>query len=274
MLKQDLHTSTNDLLVVLERFEQVVDGQFDVIKVNLANARKGTPTIHSSLFQLLHRHISAKAIKYVKETHDRYLPVGPRTKPKSPIPATCDCDSMNTSGYPCIHIIQDAITANRSLIPRQFHQHWHLYKVNDRPPPIDPTLLIQDPAQVRRRGRPTGATNFSQITSTPVTSTQVTQFSLDPLTQKLTPFERSTQREPSAHEYVLEGPRGGLSGRGGRARIRGAGPGRPRGSRARGGARGQGRGRGRGQTADELETSEASETAVSEYFGNDQSESA
>lgn len=38
-----------------------------------------------------------------------------------------------------------------------------------------------------------------------------------------------------SHEYVAEGPRSGLSGRGGRARLRGAGPGRPRGSRARGG---------------------------------------
>jgi hypothetical protein len=114
----------------------------------------------------------------------------------------------------------------QGLLPELFHPHWHLYALGDAPP-IDPVLLIQDPLPIRRRGRPAGATNFSQAPSTQAPSTQ---------DDVLTPFDRSTQREPSSYEYMAEGPRGGLGGRGGRARLRGARPGRPRGSRARGGA--------------------------------------
>ncbi|KAJ5316909.1 hypothetical protein N7508_001417 [Penicillium antarcticum] len=46
----------------------------------------------------------------------------------------------------------------KSFKPELFHQHWYLYSVST--PPIDPLLLLQDPLQVRRRGRPQGARNF------------------------------------------------------------------------------------------------------------------
>lgn len=163
---------------------------------------------------------------------------------------------MNTTGFPCIHIIQEAIQADRGLVPQQFHPHWHLYAIEDAPP-IDRILLVQDPLPVRRRGRPAGAMNFSQATSTQATSSQILSIPEPPLSQ----FDRSTQREPSAYEYVAEGPRGGRGGRGGRGRIRGTGAGRPRGSRARGGVSkakgGRSRGRRRGQTAEDAEDSHA-----------------
>jgi hypothetical protein len=57
------------------------------------------------------------------------------------------------------------------------------------------------------------------------------QLSPNPLTQESEPplsqFDRSTQRKPSTHEYIAEGPSGGRGGRSGRSRIRGAGLGCP-----------------------------------------------
>jgi hypothetical protein len=95
---------------------------------------------------------------------------------------------------------------------------------------------------VRRRGRPRGArNNIRPATQVTATQTQIpSSQSIVPSTQipeengPLTPFERSTQREPSAHEHVL-------------AEVTGRGRGRGRG-RAQGGGGGRRRGRGRGSS--------------------------
>lgn len=119
---------------------------------------------------------------------------------------------------------------------------------------------------MRRRGRPAGSTNFSQLPSTQQTI-QSTPSS----------FDRLTQREQLAHKYVAEGPTGGRGGRRGRVRLLGAQARRPRESRARGdarsGARGRGacsrgRGRSRGRATNLSDTSEAEAETETEIDAN------
>ncbi|CRL17567.1 unnamed protein product [Penicillium camemberti] len=160
---------------------------------------------------------------------------------KPPIPPLYTCNSKHTSGYPCIHIIKEYEDEHKYLEPELFHQHWHLHRISA--PPINPILLLQEPLQVRRRGRPRGARNFiSQSTTQQAIqeSTQDILSSPDPLTQ-----DRSTRREPSAFEHVLsqEGGRG-------RGRRRGRGRGTSSGETASAeptSTEEQGRGRGRGR---------------------------
>lgn len=215
MLKQDLQVSTNDLLLVLRAFKRVVNRQFSKIQYRIANQKITRPTkAVPRLYQLLSRRVSVRAITLTREVYDRYLPEG--AEGKQPIPPNCDCNSKNTSGIPCIHIQRRYGDDHKQLEPDLFHQHWHLYGVDDAPP-IDPTLLIQDPLRARRRGRPRGARNLP--------STQNTQSSPDPLTQ-----DSSIHRDPSSWEVS-------------RGRVRGTGRGRGRGR-----GTGHGRGRGRGET--------------------------
>ncbi|KAJ6031661.1 hypothetical protein N7540_002393 [Penicillium herquei] len=239
MLKQDLHVSNHDLLVVFTRFEQVVERQFTKIQVNRSLARRQRPITPSFLFQLVSCQVSKKAINLVIKLMNYYLPISEDdddTKKKAPIPLICDCDALNTTGVPCIHTIQESLELSRPFTIELFHRQWWLYGDTKDIPPIDPILLINNPNTVRARGRPAGATNFSQATSS----------------------QASTQQDPSGWELMSYGPQGGLGGRGGRAWAQGAAPGRPQGSGVdrqrgqgpprgqRGSRRGQGRQRGHG----------------------------
>ncbi|KAJ5504744.1 hypothetical protein N7463_007618 [Penicillium fimorum] len=198
------------------------------------------PTDLTFIYQLLGKRISRKAISYVQAIEKIYLPP---SDGKPPIPPICDCNSKETAGYPCIHIIKKHLDEKRQLSPSLFHQQWHLY------------------ALIRRRGRPRGARNNirppAQVPATqsdaammqaPLTQVPSSQ-SVVPSTQitddnePLTPFERSTRREPSGHEIIAAA----ITGRG-RGQSRGRG--RGRGGRGTGGTQGSSdgaaRGRGRG----------------------------
>lgn len=275
LLKQDLYVSTKDLLAVIVNFEMVIERQYRKNMAAIASERIRRPTDLAFIYQLLGMRISHKAIHYVKVIEKLYLPPGDK---KPPIPPICDCNSKDTTGYPCIHVIKRHLDENRQLSPSLFHQQWHLYKLGEAPP-IDPRLLIQDPLPVRRRGRPRGArNNIRPVTQVPATQSNATMTqvpsthilssqSIVPSTQitdddePLTPFERSTQREPSGHEIIAAA----VTGRG-RGQSRGRG--RGRGGRGTGGTQGSGdgaaRGRGRGRGARGSQVTRATQPAEPE----------
>lgn len=142
------------------------------------------PTTVNPLFVRLSKRISVRAIVYVEELIKRYLPKGAEGKP--PIPPICNCRSVETAGYPCIHLIIQHQRENISFELSDFHHQWHLYELGAAPA-IDPLLLVQDPLPIRGRGRPRGAGNLFR--PTPASSSR----------QDIS-FNRSTQREPSAFE--------------------------------------------------------------------------
>lgn len=197
-------------------------------------------TNQSSLYTKLTYLISSRAIKHVESIRHYYLPEG---QGKPLIPPNCTCRSKETTGFPCIHLIKQYQDTHQSFEPELFHQQWHLYKLGEAPP-IDPLLLVRDPPPVRRRGRPCGAANFVQP-SQALNLQQGTQQSTQQSTHNII-FDRSTQREPSAFEYILPPQERGHGGHGQCGRRR-AGPGRPPGRSRRGG---QGHTRGRGGRGD------------------------
>ncbi|OGE47089.1 hypothetical protein PENARI_c066G04429 [Penicillium arizonense] len=250
LLKQDLQVSTNDLLVVLRTFENAVKLQFRKATDAIENEkiRSSTDSRWKHLFRLVVGRVSAKAMGYTKDVYNRFLPEADN---KPLIPLLCRCNSKNTAGFPCIHLIRQYEEEKKSFEPELFHQHWHLYSVSA--PPINPLLLLQDPLQVRRRGRPQGARNFIGGGESTQASTQ----------------DASTQRDPSGFELIL-------SQEGGRGRGRGRGRGGTQqasqgvgiasstaqeaqqasqeGGRGRGRARGRGTGRGGTQQASQGDT--------------------
>jgi hypothetical protein len=161
LIKQDLQVSVNDLLVVLRVFSRAVNLQFNKVKHKIHADKIRKLTVIDTLYKLLVGRISSKAIQHTQAVFATYLPEG---EDKPQIPHVYNCNSKETSGFPCIHMLKqydDAEdTQNRMLKPKLFHQHWHLYSI-DAAPPINLLLLLQDPLRVRRRGRPRGARNFA-----------------------------------------------------------------------------------------------------------------
>ncbi|CAI7615894.1 unnamed protein product [Penicillium viridicatum] len=76
LLKQDLHVSTNDLLVVLQNFKRVVDRQFARIQYEIESEKIRRPTELSPRDKLLINRIPSRANQHVKDVVIRYLPKG------------------------------------------------------------------------------------------------------------------------------------------------------------------------------------------------------
>lgn len=130
------------------------------------------------------------------------------------IPFDLDCTghTKQNTGLSCIHIIKECVENNEPLQLYHFYSHWRLRDPEEYQP-INPRLLVLNPAVCRTRGRPRGASNLP-------TASQASTAEPD----------QSTEREPSQHEYVLADEN--LSLRCGRGRGRGR--------------HGRGHGRGRG----------------------------
>lgn len=122
LLKKDLPTSVNDLLVVLTLFERVVKRQYTSINQTIEAERIRRPTAPLSLYHLLVYQISSRAIQHVEDIRKQYL----EGENRPPISLICNCRSRETTGYPCIHLIVEHLDENKSFEPSYFHQQWHL----------------------------------------------------------------------------------------------------------------------------------------------------
>ena len=120
LLKQDLQVSTNDLLVVLRTFENAVKLQFQKVTAKIENekVRRSTDSRWKQLFRLVLRRISAKAMEHTKDVYNRFLLVSDK---KPPIPPLCRCNSLNTAGFPCIHLIMQYEVEKKSFKPELFY---------------------------------------------------------------------------------------------------------------------------------------------------------
>ena len=130
LLKQGLRVSNHDLLGVLRSFNRSVEYQFSKIQYGIEEQKIRRLAYIPQLYKLLYTRISIRAIKLTKAVYARYLPLG---DDKPLVPPICTCNSKETAGFLCIHIIQQYNTEQRSLEPALYHQHQHLDSV-DAPP--------------------------------------------------------------------------------------------------------------------------------------------
>lgn len=121
LLKRNLYTSTNDLLKVLESFEDTIKRQFANIRHQIAIEQHRLPTRLNPLYKIIIKRISNRAIQHIKAVANRHLPEG--VDGKAPIPLICLCNSSNTTGFPYIHLIKQYQDEHRSFEPDLFHQH-------------------------------------------------------------------------------------------------------------------------------------------------------
>lgn len=73
LLKKDLPTSVNDLVVILTLFERVVKRQCTSINQTIEAERIRRPTASSSLYHLLVYQVSSRAIKHAEDVRKQYL---------------------------------------------------------------------------------------------------------------------------------------------------------------------------------------------------------
>ena len=77
-------------------------------------------------------------------------------------------------GLPCKHEIQTLLFATEALKRDHIHPHWWLDPlVEERP--VDPATVVQEPIQVRQRGRPTEASTRQDLSQWELALNQVRQ---------------------------------------------------------------------------------------------------
>lgn len=152
--------STNDLLSSTLSFKRTIEVQDTIINDRLEADRNHQPIkLLIPLYWDVLTKISSFALNKVHDIYSCYLPIPERgPNKKRPIPLEYTKTIQSTLGLPCIHTIKDCIDAGQSLQLDDFHRHWRIMaEVNMEP--IDPQLLVLEPAVIRPRGRPRGATN-------------------------------------------------------------------------------------------------------------------
>ena len=92
--------------------------QFNKITAKIENEKVRRSTNLWRLFKLVDRRVSLKAIELTKDVYNRYLP---KAEDKPPVPPICRCNSKNTAGFPCIHLIMQYEEEEKSFEPELFH---------------------------------------------------------------------------------------------------------------------------------------------------------
>ena len=174
LLKRDLRSSQMNLLHVFQSFEITVKRQHTQIYQKAEEQRIRAPARFKAtpLLTRVVRRISWYAISSIQELIDRHLPPGPE---KDPFSKTC-IGCFKAFGYPCIHLIQQALAADRPLEMSDFHLQWHLYQHSEAPP-ITIDLRVREPEPATRRGRPPGAPNAPKSSGRDRTGTEIMEAS-------------------------------------------------------------------------------------------------
>ena len=130
-------------------------------------------------------------------------------------------------GLPCKHELQEFLFAKESLKRDHLHPHWWLDPLVDARP-VDPLTVVQNPIQVRRRGRPIETSTRRDLSQWELALNQVSQREQREREQE-EQREAEEQREEEGLASQATGQRGGRGrsrgrGRGGRQRARAAHP--------------------------------------------------
>lgn len=154
LLKRDLEVSTNDLLETVRSFERTILQLYHRVQSLIARDRSQTfSALNISLFAEVHGKISSFALFKAFDSYKKIV-ASPRIEDGL---HTHEGITFKSQGLPCIHAI---LTLHHRHLPLQmhhFHRQWWIQPLSQEP--LDPRLLVQDPAVIRTRGRPTGAQN-------------------------------------------------------------------------------------------------------------------
>lgn len=261
-LKRGLRSSTCDLLAALLSFEVTIVRQFEEIQAVVTNQLLKRQLSAPSLVQAgILKDVSKYAIEKVMKLFKRFLPPGP-DKPRVP-ETPCECDSVNTSGFPCIHLIHEYWRDGKSFTAAHFHSHYRLRESSTTPGFNDLALIGQPRVVLQNRGgQRAEGTSTRRLASAFEVADQQENAALARMARESRAATQETvstqdtvtaQVEDIAEARAITGnsrgrgaKRGQSQGRGGR---RGGGASRGRG-RGRGAQRG--RGRGRASVADTL----------------------
>ena len=130
-------------------FQNTLSLQRGKIDGLIANQLVKTRLAAPILVQEVLKKVSTFIINKVMRLFAIYLPPG-LTKP--PVPEGCECESVNTSGFLCIHLIQEYWEAKRSFSIQHFHRHWRLAEVS--PSEFNPdTARVREPYVIIRGGK-------------------------------------------------------------------------------------------------------------------------
>lgn len=247
-LKRGLMSSTGDLKTVVDSLELLLVNQYQDYVLAIESAKARLPhSLQLPLLRELVGHVTPFALLRILDQFHMLTRGGPLTR--------CTKTYTTTMGLPCVHKIQERVfdfTRGGVLALEDVHSHWRFEKSPVTRPGVeidatstlmDPLLLIQDPAVVRPKGRPSGARGRANRRQEEEEAEEEEDQSMN----------TSTQRDPSRFEHVLAEVESGqaeaeptTSRRESRGGVRGPrGPRGPRGGRrGRGAARGAARGRG------------------------------
>lgn len=150
LIKRDLKSSRGNLLSVFESVARTVRRVNGGAEKALSAASINHPLQFSSaLFSQVLGKVSPFALhlvnKSIEERQEETRDVGRRAR-------QCKEVLRRTMGVPCAH----ELTETPALTPNDFHPQWHLYRMPNPSPPMEPRLVISEPAVSGTRGRPNG----------------------------------------------------------------------------------------------------------------------
>lgn len=178
-IKSRLDSCQGDMVTVVKTIELAVRNLHFEARNEIEHERVTFSVRHrTQLLNQVATRIAQHALKKVTEVQQSFL-----AKPENERPP-CTHKTRTTLGVPCPHeILEKEANGHQHLTVDDFHPQWHL-RSDDQSDPIDPRLFVQDPLNIRSRGRPSGALN------------------------------NSTRRDPSGFEVLNRQASRGITGRG------------------------------------------------------------
>lgn len=162
-LKRDLTSSIGDLKTVVDSLELLLINQYQDYVLALEDAKTRLPhELRLPFLRELIGQVTPFALHRVREQYHILIRGGGPLTP-------CTNTFTTTMGLPCVHTIQTRmfdVARGGVVILEDVHPHWRFFKpsvtrpgveIEVTPPPMNPILLIQNPAVVRPKGRPVGA---------------------------------------------------------------------------------------------------------------------
>jgi len=211
VLKTSLGTSVGDLDTVVKAASIVCNRQRSEYLKALDEAKQRlAKRLKRDVLQDLFTYVTPQALELILPQYQMLLEAQKSGRPRP----TCTGQFKTTLGLPCSHVIERRLADTENggrLKLLDVHYHWHFQKpdrhykeptaeadfidVDDvtdaQPEPVrEPLFDITNPAIVKPKGRPRGASNKPKSTAT-----------RDRQTEAQRAFENSTRRNPSSYEY-------------------------------------------------------------------------
>lgn len=182
-----VETGIGDLKLVVDKIDVLLINQRNDYLIAFDEAKMRLPkNLRQPIFRDLIGHVTPYALQKIYIEY-RALTGAPN------VLSRCSKAYTTKSGLPCKHVVQERMFNPPGVLKLEdVHPHWKFVREavienhasdssDDSLPPIDPLLLVQDPAVCKPKGRPVGALNR---------------------TRQEHAFDISTHRELSQFEHV------------------------------------------------------------------------